>query len=238
VIGAGRRLAIECDGEQFHGLEQLQNDLARQAVLERLGWTFVRIRGSVFYRDEERALTPVFKRLEELGIPPELKTGAGASAEARNEVVERVIREAEKLRAMWRSEPPADAPDPESDSNQRWHARGSSWTPPAGDAGEATKPLPAPITPTKQVLLNLVGSGMPTNASTGTAKPLGRFENEIISALRGRGRLETEPFVMELMKKLSLGPVERRQIHVAMNSLEARGAIRCGVNYVVLADAK
>jgi hypothetical protein len=44
--------------------------MARQAILERLGWKFVRIRGSVFYRDPERAMAPVFSRLSELGIEP------------------------------------------------------------------------------------------------------------------------------------------------------------------------
>jgi hypothetical protein len=39
-------------------------------VLERLGWEFVRIRGSAFYRDPDAALRRVFDRLEELGIKP------------------------------------------------------------------------------------------------------------------------------------------------------------------------
>ena len=42
--------------------------MARQAILERLGWTFTRIRGSAFFRDEEQAMRPVFERLDELGI--------------------------------------------------------------------------------------------------------------------------------------------------------------------------
>src|SRR6266436_6256251 len=50
VVGNGRRLAIECDGEQFHGPEKLQEDLEREAVLMRLGWTFERVRGSLFFR--------------------------------------------------------------------------------------------------------------------------------------------------------------------------------------------
>src|SRR5882762_5880340 len=46
VIGNKQRLAIECDGERFHAPEKLQDDMTRQAILERLGWKFVRIRGS------------------------------------------------------------------------------------------------------------------------------------------------------------------------------------------------
>lgn len=38
----GRRLAVECDGDQFHGPGQWQDDMTRQRVLERAGWTFWR----------------------------------------------------------------------------------------------------------------------------------------------------------------------------------------------------
>lgn len=104
VVGSGRRLAIECDGEQFHGPEKLQEDLDRQAILERLGWTFVRIRGSLFFRDEDRALEPVFRRLQELSIPPELAPDAPPPAPGEAEVVEQVIRRAQELRASWHPE--------------------------------------------------------------------------------------------------------------------------------------
>lgn len=101
VVGNGRRLAVECDGEQFHGPEKLQEDLDRQAILERLGWTFVRIRGSLFFRDEGRALEPVFNRLQELCITPELASSATAPSTGQGEVVERVICRAQELRSYW-----------------------------------------------------------------------------------------------------------------------------------------
>ncbi len=71
VEGGGKRLAIECDGDRFHPLDKLAEDIQRQTILERLGWQFVRIRGSAFYRDEHDAMEPVFKRLAELEIPKE-----------------------------------------------------------------------------------------------------------------------------------------------------------------------
>lgn len=76
VEGAGRRLAIECDGDRYHPMEKLGDDMARQAILERLGWQFVRIRGSAFYRNPEHAMQPVFTRLRELEIPPEASVEA------------------------------------------------------------------------------------------------------------------------------------------------------------------
>jgi very-short-patch-repair endonuclease len=79
VEGAGKRLAIECDGDRYHPMEKLEDDMARQAILERLGWRFVRIRGSAFYRNPELAMRPVFDRLGELEISQEV-TAAEAPA--------------------------------------------------------------------------------------------------------------------------------------------------------------
>ena len=70
VQGNGKRLALECDGDKWHPIEKLTEDMERQAILERLGWTFARIRGSAFYRRPEEALCPVFDQLDSMGIQP------------------------------------------------------------------------------------------------------------------------------------------------------------------------
>lgn len=70
VRGGGRRIAVECDGDKFHGPDQWEDDLRRQRILERLGWRFWRVRGSVFYRDPEAALSTLWPLLDELGIRP------------------------------------------------------------------------------------------------------------------------------------------------------------------------
>ncbi|MDG4829130.1 AAA domain-containing protein [Solwaraspora sp. WMMD1047] len=68
----GRRLAVECDGDAYHGPDEWASDMRRQAVLERVGnCVFVRVRGSVFSRDPDAALEPLWRRIEELGIAPE-----------------------------------------------------------------------------------------------------------------------------------------------------------------------
>jgi len=72
IEGGGKRLAVECDGDRYHPMDKLAEDMDRQAILERLGWQFVRIRGSAFYRDKELSMRPVFERLAELEIPPEV----------------------------------------------------------------------------------------------------------------------------------------------------------------------
>jgi very-short-patch-repair endonuclease len=102
VEGAGRRLAVECDGDRWHPIEKLEEDMARQAILERLGWRFVRIRGSQFFRDPEQAMAPVFARLNALEIPPESSqhTSDQANRES-NALQERIIRCAAELRQEW-----------------------------------------------------------------------------------------------------------------------------------------
>ena len=70
VEGRRGRLAVELDGDAYHGPDRWEADRNRQAILERLGWTFHRIRGSAYYRDTDAALTSLWDRLEALGIRP------------------------------------------------------------------------------------------------------------------------------------------------------------------------
>jgi very-short-patch-repair endonuclease len=70
VEGLQGRIAVECDGDEWHGPERYDQDMARQRDLERAGWQFVRIRGSDFYRDRSRAMEPVWGELDRLGIRP------------------------------------------------------------------------------------------------------------------------------------------------------------------------
>jgi very-short-patch-repair endonuclease len=107
VEGGGKRLAVECDGERWHGPAKLADDMARQAILERLGWRFARIRGSQFFRDPDGAMKPVFAKLEALGIPPEgRETSPTDPAREGEELKERVIRRAAELRSEWTNSNP------------------------------------------------------------------------------------------------------------------------------------
>jgi very-short-patch-repair endonuclease len=70
VEGMQGRLAVECDGDQWHGPDRYEQDMARQRDLERAGWQFVRVRGGDFYRDRAKALEPLWAELGRLGIKP------------------------------------------------------------------------------------------------------------------------------------------------------------------------
>jgi very-short-patch-repair endonuclease len=129
VEGAGKRLAIECEGDPHYpfDIRRLPEDMERQAILERLGWIFTRVRATEFLRDSERAMRPVLEKLDALEIlpsgeaRPELNgqscdsetVGVGGppivtdledlhrTSVAGEDLVARVIRRAGELRQEW-----------------------------------------------------------------------------------------------------------------------------------------
>jgi very-short-patch-repair endonuclease len=64
LFSNGTKIAIECDGDKWHGPEQYQDDINRQRDLERCGWEFFRIRGYEYYSNRKKALEPLWKRFE------------------------------------------------------------------------------------------------------------------------------------------------------------------------------
>lgn len=70
IEGMRGRLAVECDGDRWHGRDQYESDMARQRQLERSGYKFWRVRGSEYYRNVESSLNPLWNRLDELEIYP------------------------------------------------------------------------------------------------------------------------------------------------------------------------
>ena len=99
----GKRCAIECDGEQYHGIDQLENDMARQSDLERAGnWKFVRIRGSKYFRNPSAAILEACEEMSKLGIEPttELETESPPD----NDLVDRILIRAQQIRTEWEEE--------------------------------------------------------------------------------------------------------------------------------------
>ena len=73
VQGVDKRVAIECDGDRYHPPEKLAADMERQAVLQRLGWKFIRVRGSEFYRRKSATQKNILEQLEKAGVQPILR---------------------------------------------------------------------------------------------------------------------------------------------------------------------
>jgi very-short-patch-repair endonuclease len=104
VEANGKRLAIECDGDRDLPLEKLRDDIERQSMLERLGWTFARVRGSIFFREPNHAMTPLFDKLQSLEISnmgQGLDSDRAGGSSNLGELTERVIRRADELRNEW-----------------------------------------------------------------------------------------------------------------------------------------
>lgn len=70
VEGSNARLAVECDGDNWHGADRYEEDMERQRQLERCGWEFFRVRESAFYANKDIALRGLWLMLEERGISP------------------------------------------------------------------------------------------------------------------------------------------------------------------------
>jgi very-short-patch-repair endonuclease len=65
-----RRLAIELDGDKYHGPERWAEDYNRQLALERMGWRFWRCWGSSWTLDPEGCLADLEETLRTVGITP------------------------------------------------------------------------------------------------------------------------------------------------------------------------
>ncbi|MET8337651.1 AAA domain-containing protein [Streptosporangium canum] len=81
VSGAKGRLAVECDGDFWHGTpEQREADLDRERELKRAGWRFWRIRESEFYFDSSAAMESLWSELDRRGILPGEVTAGGQNS--------------------------------------------------------------------------------------------------------------------------------------------------------------
>ncbi len=108
VVEDGKnRIALECDGERYHTLDELPNDLRRQAILERLGWRFIRIRGSVFYRNPDETMNWLYSELENYNIKPNFnaqENNNDLTNDVSDELLAKIKRRAYEIRCEWSKE--------------------------------------------------------------------------------------------------------------------------------------
>lgn len=98
VVSGNKKVAIECDGERYHsGEKKIREDMERQTILERLGWRFIRIRGSEYFRNPENTMEHVVKLLTEHDILPENTTSDDDKPKKSLELLNRVKQRAHEL---------------------------------------------------------------------------------------------------------------------------------------------
>lgn len=70
VEGAKSRLAVECDGDHWHGIDNYESDVERQRLLERRGWVFHRVRESRFYAQRGQTIESLITALSRQKVQP------------------------------------------------------------------------------------------------------------------------------------------------------------------------
>jgi very-short-patch-repair endonuclease len=98
VRGAGGEIAIECEGDRPNPAGRIGEDMARQAVLERAGWPFVRIRCTRFLRDPDRTMGWIAAELASLGVEPApLAEVERRRGERGTELRDRIVKRAQAI---------------------------------------------------------------------------------------------------------------------------------------------
>jgi very-short-patch-repair endonuclease len=116
VVGKrGNRVAIQCDGDREITREALEAGLHKQMTLERLGWRFIRVRGSEYLRHPDETMRKIQKSLKKFEIQPlglfesnGKNNGKGAKDEEdlqSSDLHKQVLQRAESIRTRWKDIP-------------------------------------------------------------------------------------------------------------------------------------
>ena len=97
--GKNKRVAIECDGDRPLNVDEISLEMSKQSVLERLGWKFIRVRSSSYYRDKAAGLEEVISMVKAAGVEP-----GCADSTNENDLLEKIYARAEELRTAWDEE--------------------------------------------------------------------------------------------------------------------------------------
>lgn len=62
----GKKIAIECDGDDFKTKEEYEADIIEQDVLTRCGWKYIRLRASQFYINKEKTVSELVNRINNI----------------------------------------------------------------------------------------------------------------------------------------------------------------------------
>lgn len=238
----GSRLAIECDGDRYHPREKLAEDMQRQAVLERLGWRFIRIRGSQFYRDQEHTMRPVFERLKTLGLEPCGHGDSAVSDADENSLRSALIRRAAELRQQWATEP-----ESETESSSRRTA-GRRWGHPQ-DRKDQEAPKASVKPAAMQIAKPVISAQLNTAAPVAQPKRVDlpvemlKIADVLLAILPDSAKMKQGqliPLAVAELRKLGLinypGPTEMgracAKVKLTLEAIKRQGLITGDGNYV------
>jgi very-short-patch-repair endonuclease len=109
------RLAVECDGDKYHGPDKWADDVRRERNLMRAGWgVFWRCFASAFIRRRKEVLGDLLRTLAERGIEPIGAEGAPRSVHTEHRVVSSVSKSPNQAE-VWPVEGPVSLEAPKPD---------------------------------------------------------------------------------------------------------------------------
>ena len=62
----GKKIAIQCDGDEGKSKEEYEADISEQDVLIRCGWKFIRVRASQFYANKEKTVSELIIKINNI----------------------------------------------------------------------------------------------------------------------------------------------------------------------------
>lgn len=80
IEGSRYRAAIICDGGTVNKALSIEKHMESQLSLERIGWSFFRIRGSEFYYNPEKVMEKLWSKLDRIGIEKYAGESIGAES--------------------------------------------------------------------------------------------------------------------------------------------------------------
>ena len=194
VEGASKRVAIECDGDRYHPPEKLIDDIQRQMVLERLGWTFIRIRGTEYFRHRESTRKRVIAELDSMGIERLGPASLKFESEATDELRRRVLQRALEIRQAWQAKPEIEqATKPKKNRWGRKQSPSSSQSSEPVSSGNTAlkiepKTEPAEVRPSSRVQPEFVTVPKPSIVTRDWQSLAADLNaSELLTFLRGNG---------------------------------------------------
>ena len=62
----GKKVAIECDGDKYYDTKEFIEELKEQDVLERCGWSYIRVRAGQYYNNPQNFVENLLKKIDSL----------------------------------------------------------------------------------------------------------------------------------------------------------------------------